>query len=159
MYLNGLGALGCLGYSCANAHLFFQPSSFHSSDEVSFEGKTPCRSWSPGETRPQSGTEESGNAETLESGRTRAHDRRQLHTREGKSPTHFSMTFSPERLSRLSRTNLITRFLPLPHPLEERRLEFRLPLHMRDLLFVSAAGLRFSSQLSISPARPSNRLL
>ena len=69
-----------------------------------------------------------------------------LYARDGKSVTNFSRTLPPEQ-SKLAvqvlRDPYNFDFLTLTHPLEERKLERGLLLHMRDLLLELGRGFAF----------------
>ena len=70
----------------------------------------------------------------------------QLYAREGKSLTNFSQTLPPEQSEmavQVLRDPYNFDFLTLTHPLEERKLERGLLLHMRDLLLELGRGFAF----------------
>ncbi len=69
-----------------------------------------------------------------------------LYAREGKSLTNFSRTLPPEQSEmavQVLRDPYNFDFLTLTHPLEERKLERGLLLHMRDLLLELGRGFAF----------------
>ena len=69
-----------------------------------------------------------------------------LYGREGKSLTNFSQTLPPEQSEmavQVLRDPYNFDFLTLTHPLEERKLERGLLMHMRDLLLELGRGFAF----------------
>ena len=69
-----------------------------------------------------------------------------LYVREGKALTNFSQTLPPEQSAmavQVLRDPYNFDFLTLKHPLEERKLERGLLLHMRDLLLELGRGFAF----------------
>jgi predicted nuclease of restriction endonuclease-like (RecB) superfamily len=69
-----------------------------------------------------------------------------LYARDGKSITNFSRTLPPEQSElaiQVLRDPYNFDFLTLTHPLEERKLERGLLLHMRDLLLELGRGFAF----------------
>lgn len=79
-----------------------------------------------------------------------------LYAREGKSLTNFSETLPPERSEmavQVLRDPYNFDFLTLTHPLEERKLERGLLMHMRDLLLELGRGFAFvGSQVALTVA-------
>ena len=79
-----------------------------------------------------------------------------LYARDGKSITNFSRTLPPaqsEMAIQVLRDPYNFDFLTLTHPLEERKLERGLLLHMRDLLLELGRGFAFvGSQVPLSVA-------
>ena len=80
----------------------------------------------------------------------------QLYAREGKSLTNFSLTLPPEQSEmavQVLRDPYNFDFLTLSHPIEERKLERGLLLHMRDLLLELGRGFAFvGSQVPLTVA-------
>ena len=80
-----------------------------------------------------------------------------LFAREGKSLTNFSQTLPPEQSEmavQVLRDPYNFDFLTLTHPLEERKLERGLLMHMRDLLLELGRGFAFvGSQVPLTVAR------
>ena len=79
-----------------------------------------------------------------------------LYAREGKSLTNFSQTLPPEQSQmavQILRDPYNFDFLTLTHPLEERKLERGLLMHMRDLLLELGRGFAFvGSQVPLTVA-------
>jgi predicted nuclease of restriction endonuclease-like (RecB) superfamily len=79
-----------------------------------------------------------------------------LYGREGKSITNFSRTLPPEQSEmavQILRDPYNFDFLTLTHPLEERKLERGLLMHMRDLLLELGRGFAFvGSQVPLTVA-------